>query len=179
VDLALHLHLQLDHLADLVVAVGVEFLVQVLGFPVLFLEPGEGRFDIGGRDRLAAGLRFLAQQDPLDHVLPRPFGELGLPPGGLHLRERLLVAGPQPLYFLLNVAIFDSFAVDDDSHVTLLSVPNPKFETRNPKQAQMTKAQNSKQTTRRATAFLSFEVRSFGFVSDFVLRISCFGFRAF
>ena len=112
----LHLHLQLDHFADFVVAVGAEFLVQVLRFLVLLLEPGEGRFDIGGGDRLAAGLRFLAKQDALDNVLPRPLSELGLPPGGLHLREGLLVAGAQPLHFLLNVTIFDSLAIHDDCH---------------------------------------------------------------
>jgi hypothetical protein len=81
----LHLHLHVDHFADFIVAVDVEFLVQVLRFLVLLLEPGESRFDVGGRDRLAAGLRFLAKQDALDNVLPRPFRELGLPLGGLHL----------------------------------------------------------------------------------------------
>jgi len=64
---------------------------------------------------------------------------------------------------------------------------NSKFEARNPKQIQMTKIQNSKQTqiwdkhlrTPRlyfieADLFLSFGHLNFGFVSDFDIRISCF-----
>jgi len=52
-----------------------------------------------------------------------------------------------------------------------------KFEYRNPKQAQMTEIQNSEPTLRLVLMFRSFLFLCFGFVSDFVLRISDFEFH--
>ena len=53
-------------------------------------------------------------------------------------------------------------------------ISSTKLEIRNPKQARMTQIQNSKRAVRGATAVRSFEFWSFGFVSDFEFRVSCF-----
>jgi hypothetical protein len=120
VDLALHFHLDLDHRLDRVVRDRVEVLVEVLRLFVALPEPGERRVDVGGRNGLTVLLRFLAQQDPLDHVLLRPVFELNLPLGGVPVGKGLLVARPQPLDFLLDFLLFNSFAVDDKGHHVLL-----------------------------------------------------------
>jgi hypothetical protein len=56
-----------------------------------------------------------------------------------------------------------------------MGTPNPKSETRNPKQIRNSKSKGSKRPGR---AVLNIFPLDFEFVSDFEFRISDFGFRA-
>jgi hypothetical protein len=60
----------------------------------------------------------------------------------------------------------------------MVNEANSKFEIRNPKQIQMTKAQNSKQEQQlgssRERAVLGIRILDFEFVSNFDIRISDF-----
>jgi len=121
-DLALRLHLKLDRVTHLLVAVDVERLVERLGAVVLLSQLLEHFFDFLGRD---SGLRlrgFLAKQDALDHIVPGPLLQLGLAFGGVFLGEDLFVSRAQTLDLPLNLPVVDSLAVYDKGHAILLCV---------------------------------------------------------